>query len=207
MLKPFSQACENNAGPILSVLSRLLLDKQTVLEIGSGTGQHAVTFAKYLPHIQWQPSDLLDNHEGISLWLAEAALNNVLPPIDLDVSKPLEEIVCLDETINEQAYDVIFSANTLHIFSWQLVEKMFALTKQLIMPQGLLIIYGPFNYQGAFTSESNLRFDQWLKAADSQRGIRDFERVNTLAQKHGFELTDDIAMPANNRLLVWVFKG
>lgn len=198
MLKPFSQACENNAPSILIELCRLLVSSTSVLEIGSGTGQHAVFFGEALSHLTWQTSDLPENHEGICLWLDEAALQNVLPPIDVNVDDDYEE---------DERYDVIFMSNTLHILSWKQVKKCFSQMNKAIANNGLLIIYGPFNYKGNFTSESNMRFDQWLKAADAERGIRDFERVNKLAQDEGFILEEDNAMPANNRLLVWRFTG
>ncbi len=197
MIKPFSQACENNAIPILNHLTRLLADAETVLEIGSGTGQHAICFAKALPHLQWQPSDLIDNHEGICLWLDDAGLHNVSPPMDLDLSEPYED---------DQRYDAVFMSNTLHIIHWEQVQYGFTQLKKMLNPNGLLLVYGPFNYQGRFTSESNMRFEQWLKAIDPDRGIRDFERVNRLAQSNGLSFEEDNAMPANNRLLVWRSK-
>lgn len=198
MIKPFSQACENNAPPILSHLVRLLTDSRSVLEIGSGTGQHAVFFGRGLPHLQWQTSDLIDNHEGICLWLDECGLQNVLPPIELDVTESRHEL---------ESYDVVFMSNTLHILSWEQVEQCFSHIARVVENKGLLVTYGPFNYEGNFTSDSNMRFDQWLKAANPERGIRDFERVNKLACDHGFVFKEDNAMPANNRLLVWQFEG
>ncbi len=196
MIKPFSQACENNGPPILSQLTRLLSDTKTVLEVGSGTGQHAAYFAAGLPQVLWQPSDLLDNHEGINLWVEDASLNNLLAPIEYDVTQA--------NTL--KSYDAIFMANTLHIMPWQAVEACIQNTTHQINDNGLLIVYGPFNYEGDYTSESNARFDQWLKAADPERGIREFERIDKLAREANFIFEEDIAMPANNRLLVWRFK-
>ncbi|MGH1439905.1 MAG: DUF938 domain-containing protein [Cellvibrionaceae bacterium] len=194
VLKPFSQACENNAPSILAHLQRILAHSDSLLEVGSGTGQHAVIFGKGLPHLHWQTSDLLENHEGICLWLDEASLNNVSPPIEFDVAEECEK---------DEKYDAIFMSNTLHIFSWAEVEQCLAQIASLLNPNGTLIIYGPFNYGGCFTSESNMRFDQWLKAANPQRGIRDFERVDKVATDLGFLFEEDNVMPANNRLLVW----
>ncbi|MFT6387364.1 MAG: cyclopropane fatty-acyl-phospholipid synthase-like methyltransferase [Cellvibrionaceae bacterium] len=199
MLKPFSQACENNAPSILVQLTRLLSGSTSVLEIGSGTGQHAVFFGKALPHLEWQASDLIENHEGICLWLDEADVQNVLSPIEFDVGEAHDE--------DDEHYDVIFMSNTLHILSWKQVKLCFSEVRNAINDKGLLVVYGPFNYNGKFTSESNVRFDQWLKAANSERGIRDFERVNKLAKDNGFIFEEDNAMPANNRLLVWRFTG
>ncbi|MGH1484701.1 MAG: DUF938 domain-containing protein [Cellvibrionaceae bacterium] len=197
MIKPFSQACENNSIPILNQLSRLLADSQTVLEVGSGTGQHAVYFAESLPHVVWQTSDLKENHEGINLWIAESGLDNILPPLIFDVA---------EKGNNDNTYDAIFMANTLHIMSESVVRKCIKKASKYINENGFLITYGPFNYEGQFTSESNARFDQWLKAADIGRGIRDFEWVNKLAEDRGFTFEEDHPMPANNRLLVWRFK-
>ncbi len=198
MIKPFSQACENNGPPILSQLTRLLSDTKTVLEIGSGTGQHATYFAAGLPQLLWQTSDLLDNHEGINLWVEDAGLSNLLAPIEYDVTQALS---------SSQLYDAIFMANTLHIMPWAAVEACIQRMSQQVNDDGLLIVYGPFNYGGDYTSESNARFDQWLKAADPARGIREFERIDKLARDSDFIFEEDIAMPANNRLLVWRFKG
>jgi len=194
MLKPFSQACANNAPFILAQLKRVLVNTRSLLEIGSGTGQHAVFFGEGLPFLEWQSSDLLENHEGICLWIAEASLNNVLPPIEFDVS---------EEYTEDEKYDAIFMSNTLHIMHWEEVEQCFSQLYKALNHGGKLVVYGPFNYNGEFTSDSNLRFDQWLKAADTEKGIRDFERVDTLARNNGFIFEEDNVMPANNRLLVW----
>jgi cyclopropane fatty-acyl-phospholipid synthase-like methyltransferase len=195
MIKPFSQACENNGPHILNQLSRLLSTSKNVLEIGSGTGQHAVYFAKALDHLIWQTSDLEENHEGIKLWLDESGLENVPSPITIDVTNYSE---------NTSQYDAIFMANTLHIMSSSAVESCLKqVAMKLLNSEGLLIVYGPFNYDGEYTSESNARFDQWLKAADEERGIREFEWVNKMAGEAGFTFIEDNPMPANNRLLVW----
>jgi cyclopropane fatty-acyl-phospholipid synthase-like methyltransferase len=195
MIKPFSQACANNGPFILSELNRLLQPSDTVLEIGSGTGQHAVLFAQSLPEVRWQCSDLEENHQGINLWLEEAGLDNLLKPLTLDVDQ---------HSVDPGRYEAIFMANTLHIMSIQSVENCFqGVAQNASKENGLLIVYGPFNYGGEYTSESNARFDQWLKAADVERGIRDFEWVNKMAEDAGFAFEEDIEMPANNRLIVW----
>ncbi len=191
---PFSPACERNQDPILSVLKPLLINSCHLLEIGSGTGQHAVYFAKNLPHVTWHTSDLSENHIAINSWLNAKKLPNTRAPFELNVQK---------EQWPEQKFDVIYSANTLHIMSWKAVEQFFAQLDQHITSKGLLIIYGPFNYQGKFTSDSNQQFEQWLKSEDPQRGIRDFEAVNDLAEHAGLSLINDNEMPANNRLIVW----
>jgi cyclopropane fatty-acyl-phospholipid synthase-like methyltransferase len=192
--KPFSESCVQNREPILAVLREAFADRNTVLEVGSGTGQHAVYFGAALPHLRWQTADVPIHHPGIRLWLDEAALPNVLPPIALDVNQT---------AWRSGRYDAVFSANTLHIMSWPEVELFFAGIGEVLAPGGVLAIYGPFNYRGAFTSESNARFDAWLKSRDPASGIRDFEAIEALARTQGLTLLQDIAMPANNRTVVW----
>jgi len=194
MEKPFSESCERNKEPILAILRELFTAPAHILEIGSGTGQHAVHFGAALPHVVWQTSDLPVNHVGIRAWLDEAALPNVLAPIVLDVNGGWPERI----------YDGIFTANTLHIVSWDLAQKLVAGAGKLLDKCGRLVIYGPFNYRGAFTSDSNARFDAWLKNRDPLSGIRDFEAVVKCAEINGLRLDADHAMPANNRLLVFV---
>ena len=193
MDKPFAPACERNKAPILEALRERFADRRQVLEIGSGTGQHAVHFAAALPHLQWQCSELAENLPGLRLWLDEAALPNLPPPRVLDVNRPLPE----------GPWDAVFSANTLHIMGWSEVERLFeGLTLRLPL-HGLLTVYGPFNIGGCFTSDSNQRFDQQVRSADPRRGIRDLEAVDALAVRAGLQMLDDRAMPANNRCVSW----
>lgn len=192
--KPFSESCEQNREPIMAVLREHFADRSHVLEIGSGTGQHAVYFGAELPHLRWQTADVPLHHAGIQLWLADAKLPNVLPPLALDVNQT---------GWREGRYDAVFSANTLHIMSWPEVEKFFEGVGAVLQTDGILAVYGPFNYAGRYTSESNARFDAWLKARDPASGVRDFEAVDALARAQGLILQQDIAMPANNRTLVW----
>jgi cyclopropane fatty-acyl-phospholipid synthase-like methyltransferase len=192
--KPFSESCVQNREPILAVLREVFADRRHVLEIGSGTGQHAVYFAPELPHLVWQTADVPPHHAGIHAWLDDAALPNVRPPLALDAN---------DTAWHSGRYDAVFSANTLHIMSWPEVVQCFAGIGNVLESGGVLIIYGPFNYNGAYTSESNARFDAWLKARDPASGVRDFEAVDALARAQGLVLQQDIAMPANNRTLVW----
>ncbi len=197
MNKPFSQACENNKQPILKILTTVFSSTKHVLEIGSGTGQHAAFFGQYLPNLTWQTSDLLINHQGINLWLDEAVSTNVLRPIAIDLNKswlmPKGNL----------PIDGIYTANTLHIISWPLVVKFFEGIAKKLVAEAKVCIYGPFNYQGKFTSESNANFDLWLKERDINSGIRDIEAILLLANSAGLNLIDDHAMPANNRLLVF----
>lgn len=191
---PFSQACENNKRPILEVLRRHLQGPRHVLEIGSGTGQHAVFFAESLPQVRWRPSDLPTNLPIVRERQRRAALNNLAEPIELDIDR---------SQWPRESFQAVFSANTAHIMSWPSVERFIPGAAAVLVPRGLLLLYGPFNYDGHYTSESNARFDQHLRQRDPQSGIRDFESVNALAQGCGLELLEDNAMPANNRLLVW----
>ena len=196
--KPFSESCVQNRDPILAVLRNAFADRNTVLEIGSGTGQHAVDFGAALPHLRWQTADVLPYHTGIQMWLNDAALPNVLPPIELDVNQ---------QDWRHGRYDAVFSANTLHIMGRDSVEQFFAGVGAVMEQGGVLMVYGPFNYNGAFTSESNARFDVWLKSRDPASGVRDFEAVDALARAQGLSLQQDIAMPANNRSLIWKRLG
>ncbi|MGD8484601.1 MAG: DUF938 domain-containing protein [Thioalkalispiraceae bacterium] len=194
MQKPYAESCDQNRDAILAVIKPLLESRHSVLEIGSGTGQHAVYFASHLPHLVWQTSDQSEYLAGVSLWLEEAQLENLPAPLELDVAQA---------TWPDIKFDAVFSANTLHIMHWHEVEALFAGIADRLKPRGLVMIYGPFNYDNRYTSESNARFDAWLKSRDAGSGIRNYEEVNRLAQQHGFSLQQDYAMPANNRILCW----
>lgn len=192
--KPFAESCEENKNDILPKLREWFADRSSVLEIGSGTGQHAVYFAEQMPYLQWHTSDRDENHVGIHQWLTEANLPNTHLPLSLNVKEqpwPSVEV------------DAVFSANTVHIMHWPEVELMFAGIGQLLPTQGLFALYGPFNYHGEFTSDSNARFDVWLKNRDPESGVRDFEALNALAEQAGMQLQEDAEMPCNNRLLCW----
>lgn len=193
MEKPYSQACDENKVPIAGVLAAYLGAAASLLEIGSGTGQHAVYFAARFPQVRWQASDVPAYLPGIRLWLDEAPLPNLLPPLALDVEGPWPDA----------RFDAVFSANTAHIMSDDSVAAMFRGVPRVLGPGGVFALYGPFNYGGAYTSESNARFDCWLKSRDPQSGIKDFERLDALAQEGGLTLIADHEMPVNNRTLVW----
>ena len=196
MDKPFSPACERNRDPILAVLRERFADRRHVLEIGSGTGQHAVHFAAALPHLVWQASDVADHLSGIRLWLDEAALANTPAPLPLDVNGALP-------TGSFGSFDGVFSANTLHIMSWPEVQCFFAHLPSVMRANALLTIYGPFKRAGQFSSESNAQFDAQLRQSHPQRGIRDVEAVDALATVARLTLVEDRAMPANNRCITW----
>jgi len=185
-VKKYSEASERNRAPILEVLKRTFANSRRVLEIGSGTGQHAAYFAPRLPHLVWQASDVAENLPDVREWVSDP------PPIELDVDKPWP---ALD-------VDAVFSANTCHIMSWPQVQRMFDGIGK-IRSLKTLCLYGPFNYGGRHTSESNARFDAMLRGRDPLSGIRDFEKINALAEAAGLTLGEDNAMPANNRLLVF----
>ena len=191
--KPYSQACENNKAPILAIIREVFSQPATVWEIGSGTGQHACYFASELPHLTWQPTDLPENLPGINAWRDGAQLTNLNQPLVFDVTSPIWPC---------DGMDAVFTANTLHIMSWEQVEILFVRFQAYLNPSATVCIYGPFNYNGKYTSDSNANFDQWLKSRDPLSGIRDFEAVIKLAESAGLRLLKDNPMPANNRLLV-----
>lgn len=203
MEKPFSLSCERNRDPILDVLRRHLVDARHVLEIGSGTGQHAVHFAAALPWLTWQTSDAAANLAGIAQWLDEAALANTPPPLPLQaVAGPTPHFSPL-LTTDVIPFDTVFTANTLHIMGWPEVQAFFASLPAILADKALVIVYGPFNQGSKFSSASNHEFDDALKARDPRSGIRDIEAVDALAADIGLQRIDDVAMPANNRMLVW----
>jgi len=192
--KPFSPASERNRDPILDALRTQFADRSRVLEIGSGTGQHAVHFAAALPHLLWQCSDRAEYLSGIRAWLGEAQLPNTPEPLELDVA-------CGPWPMSR--FDAVFSANTLHIMAWEEVRAMFAGLDAVLADDAIVAIYGPFNVGGRFTSDSNAAFDADLKARAPHMGLRDAEEVDALARSIGLRLVADIAMPANNRCRAW----
>lgn len=193
-MKPFSESCVQNCKPILEVLRPLLADRKELLEIGSGTGQHAVYFAPEFPQLIWQTSDVPEYHPGIQMWLDESETDNIKPPLVLDV---------LQADWPAIQPDAVFTANTLHIMDSAMAEACILGVGSLLQAGGLFIVYGPFNYNGEYTSESNAAFDRWLAQRGAGSAIRDFEWVNELAGVAGMVLEQDVAMPANNRILVW----
>lgn len=176
------------------MLQQAFADRRQVLEVGSGTGQHGVYFAPRLPHLIWQTSDLADNHSGIRAWQAAHPAPNLRAPLLLDLER---------SDWPGGPFDAVFSANTTHIVAWPLVQRLFALAGGHLPAGGLLALYGPFNYGGSFTSDSNRAFDAWLRQRDARSGIRHFEDIVALGVEHDLALEADNAMPANNRLLVF----
>ncbi len=192
--REYSDACDANSAPILGILKDAFAACRTILEIGSGTGQHAVYFGKHLPHLTWQTSDVPGNHSSINAWHEEASLSNVLPAITLNVS---------GDDWPMTSYDGVFSANTTHIISRPSVIDMFSGIAKVLKPDGIFCLYGPFNYDGKFSSLSNERFDRWLKDRDPESGIRNKEDLDGLAADNAMILIADHEMPVNNRILVW----
>ena len=196
MDQPHSPSCDRNSEPIFEVLSSYIDKNQraTLVEIGSGTGQHAAYMASRLPHLQWQPTDSTDNHPGILSWTQN--LKNV--------SDPLSYLAGNGDSI--PTGDLYFTANTLHIMSWENGLSLFA-DLGAVMPEGSqFFAYGPFNIDGDFTSDSNRNFDKWLKNRDPKSGIRDLEDVVTALNKHGINHQETHTMPANNFFLSFAKK-
>jgi len=196
LIIPFSEACERNKDWIMGVLAPYFSSAQSLLEIGSGTGQHAIYFARHFPKLIWQTSDQLQHHDGLNAQLENAGVANVLPPLVLDVTES-------NWNNNQTNYDAIYSANTFHIMSWQAVQAFFQGLEKVVGKDALLMVYGPFKYNAEFTSQSNAVFDQSLRSRGCGSAIRDFEKVDDLAAQQGFELLQDHAMPANNQCLIW----
>jgi cyclopropane fatty-acyl-phospholipid synthase-like methyltransferase len=196
MQKPFSPSCERNQQVILDILKDQIRDNDKhLLEIGSGTGQHAVFMAAQLPSIQWYTSDMLQNHQGIKSWLQDAKTDNIHSPLEYQAGLTgLPMVNC----------DIVYTANTLHIMSWQNVKVLIRQLGENLKPKSKVIIYGPFNYNGQYTSSSNADFDLSLKERNTESAIRDFEAINKSMQQAQLKLMDDIEMPANNRLLIFL---
>lgn len=197
--KPFSQSSENNKQAIYAVLAPLLEKRINVLEIGSGTGQHAVFFANQFKHINWQPSDLADKLDGINAWSTETRHHNIHPPIELNVSH--------EHLWPNQPYDLIFSANTTHIMSIEDVENMFEFVSKHLIDKGIFFLYGPFNQHKRYTSESNHDFDRWLKGQSPHMGLRDVESLENFASQNNMRLSTTHDMPKNNKSLVFKHLG
>jgi cyclopropane fatty-acyl-phospholipid synthase-like methyltransferase len=193
MDKPHAPACDRNRDPILAVLRASYADRRRVLEIGSGTGQHAVYFAAAMPALTWQCTEREENLPGIRMWLDEAALPNTPAPIALDVN----------DAWPAARYDAVFSANTFHIMGWPEVERTFAALPRVLDDDATLVVYGPFTIDGRHTSESNATFDATLRGRAPHQGLRDVAAVDALARAIGFGPVENHAMPANNRCLVW----
>lgn len=195
MAKGFAPAAERNRAPILAVLERVLPTSGTVLEIASGTGQHAVFFAEHLPALRWQPSDASpDALQSIESWVAEAARANLLQPLTLDVSSRVWPI---------DHADAALCINMIHISAWESSEALFEGAERILSEGAPLITYGPYRVRGEHTAPSNAAFDESLRSRNPRWGVRDIDALEVLARGAGFVLEERVAMPANNMTLVW----
>lgn len=194
--KPFSDACRRNQQPIADVLATYFKAPVKVLEIGSGTGQHGVYVATQMPQVHWQPTDLAEALPGIELWRQDAGLANLAAPLALDVNQRPWPVAA--------DFDAIFTANTVHFVSWGTLENLFHGAADTLAEGGCLLIYGPFNVNGGFTSAGNERLDQWLKQRDPESGIKDRQAVIDLARGLGLSHLRTHGMPANNEILSFV---
>jgi cyclopropane fatty-acyl-phospholipid synthase-like methyltransferase len=192
---PFSEACERNKEPILTVLRAALADRTQVLEIGSGTGQHAVHFAAHLMHLTWQPTEQLAYLPDLAARVKLEGSHNLRQPTVLDVKQTVWPV---------RSVDAIFTANTLHIMAWPEVQLLFRGLDAVLSPTGIACVYGPFRYEGRYTSESNRDFDRMLQDRDPNSGLRDIKDISALAERHGLKLRVDHDLPANNRMLEFV---
>lgn len=193
-VKPFAPAAERNTAPILAVLSPAFAEIHRVLEVGSGTGQHAVAFAAALPHLHWTTADQRPYHAGIKAWLAEAGLPNLGGPLPLEIGV---------DAFPPGPFDAVYTANTLHYMPWSAVEQLMAALPTLLRPGGLLVVYGPFREGGRFVSANDPGFDAQLRAGAAYRGLRDVEAVEALASSAGLRRVATHKMPADNQCLIW----
>lgn len=196
--KPFASASSRNAPSIAGVLAHEFRACESVLEIGSGTGQHAVTFARDLKNLSWQTSDLEPSHAGIRQWIRESQLSNIREPLVLDV---------LTATVDAGAYDAVYSSNTAHIMSYTAVCRMFEIVGVALTQHGVFCLYGPFSRDGEFSTPSNAEFDASLRARNTAMGIRDLDDLDAMAFSNGMKLSRIYAMPANNLMVVWRKRG
>ena len=186
---------ERNKGPILEVLQRVLPPRGLVLEIGSGTGQHVVHFAKALSQLSWQPSDPdMENRQSIALWSRIEALGNVRAPLALDVRERPWPI---------DAADAIVCINVVHVSPWAATLALFDGVREMLPPEGVLFLYGPYRRGGRHTAPSNEKFDADLRAHNPEWGLRDIDELAEVADRVGFALAEIVDMPANNFSLVF----
>lgn len=192
--KPFAPSAERNTAPILAVLREVLTDVRSVLEVGSGTGQHAVAFAAALPHLHWTTADQRQHHDGIRAWIEDVGLPNIDGPLPLAIGA---------DPFPEGPFDAVYTANTLHYMPWSAVEALMAAMRGLLRPAGLLVVYGPFREGGQFVSPNDEDFDASLRVGAAYRGLRDVEAVEALAAAAGLQRVATHKMPADNRCLIW----
>ncbi len=188
-------AAARNREPILRVLRGCLPHSALVLEIASGTGEHAVWFSQALPALTWQPTDQDPTAlESIAAWRDRAGLPNLLPPLPLDASAAIWPVTRADSVI---------AINMVHIAPWAATEGLIAGAARVLGPDGLLFLYGPFARAGVHTAESNAAFDADLRARNPSWGVRDLDEIAALASRHGLKTLEQIAMPANNLSVIF----
>ncbi|AZZ91107.1 DUF938 domain-containing protein [Hahella sp. KA22] len=198
-MKPVAEACLRNQAPIAEAVREPFAYVKTVLEIGAGTGQHAVYIAERMPHLQWLPTDLAEALPGICAWVEESGLDNLLPPKALDVTTGDWEL--------SETFDAAYTSNTLHFVGWTPVEALFAGVAKRLRAGSPFCVYGPFNENGVFTSPGNQGLDEWVKTRDPDAGLKDLADIEALALRYGFKLKTLKRLPANNLLLVFCFEG
>jgi len=193
--KRHAAAAERNREPILSALREILGEAARVLEVGSGTGQHAAFFTERMPGWTWQPTDPEPASLGsIEAYRREAAAANFLPPVKLDAS---------GASFPGASYDAVFSANVIHIAPWSVALGILEGAASVLAGSGVLVLYGPFRFSGTFTAESNAAFDARLRGEDPSWGVRDVDDLTLEAMARGFERPRAMPMPVNNHLLVF----
>jgi SAM-dependent methyltransferase len=191
----FAPAVARNRAPILAVLERVLPGQGLVLEVASGSGEHAAYFARAMPRLRWQPSDPDPRaRASIAAFCAEEGLPNLLPPLDLDAAAATWPIT---------AADAVICVNMLHIAPWSAARGLMAGAARVLPPKAVLFLYGPYKEAGRHTAASNEAFDADLRARDPRWGVRDLEAVAALARRHGFAHEESVVMPANNLSLVF----
>ena len=196
--RPFADSARKNGRPILEVLQREFRYAVDVLEIGSGTGQHAVTFSSAMPNLRWQTSDLEAHHAGINAWIDAAGVAGILRPVSLDVRTA---------QVNAASYDAVFTANTAHIMGIDAVRRMFSIVGDALRADGAFCLYGPFRIGGRFNTESNARFNLSLRQRDATMGVRDLEALDRFGLSCGLRRQRLYAMPSNNYIAVWTRPG
>ena len=196
MAKGFAPAAERNRQPILDVLRRVLPPSGLVLEVASGTGQHAIFFSEHLPSLRWQPTDASSEAvQSIGAWVDETARENILAPLDLDVRSPQWPIA---------KADALVCINMIHISPWETTEALFHGASKLLPGGAPMVTYGPYRLQGEHTAPSNAAFDQSLRSRNARWGVRDIDELLELGVRTGFTLEERVSMPANNMTLVWM---
>ncbi len=193
-MKQHAPACDRNQAFILETLAGILPGKKKLLEIGSGTGQHAAYLAPQFPNLTWFPTDLEENLASINAWCNDSPAANIETASVLNLATGQWPV---------KSCDAVVCINTIHIISWELVEKLFTGAANVLSKEGVFYVYGPYEYENEPLAESNQNFNAWLQQRDPASGIRKFEKVNELARKNDLIFQFDKSMPANNRSICW----